>query len=817
MRRSFLKKDIIVLLTMAATLTGCGNLKDGGRRAIEEAMESKQEIEEVVPQKDEKVSGEDLTIQDIKQKYSKTDTAPEETEEIMPLYNVAQDQEFTFTFHFDYYDAEEIYSANNLVSIHTDSQCKEESIVWTYGNMDTDGEVTTVTQAPISAILDNEYNDEHGEDGMWGNAPVYYIAIWYDTEANEPIKLDSPIVVPFTVKHEVQAPEVRGVVESNGCFHLEWKDIEGAEEYRIYQLVDGNQWTGDYNEPVRGAESGFSVSSLLYVGSTTDTKYDDFNGSDNHSLVPYEDHQGSIYNIGQNFGVEGEYYVSAVVNGIESGFADSVETTALSIPYQLEDEDDIMFARYTYPDELPSVLKVRNIDGSLTPRKVFYTRFWREGEAEGSDMPPYYEYQVEGTALSGRVSMELVMDEEITYPEHIGEATPAGNTEPENNINSQPDQDMETIPNGTENNNLYEQQKQNTQQHKENAQNDTVKAVNQEYMYFADTAEEEWIALNMINGETEISLEGFPRLQYAKKLEDVVYKVYYQNPYILGLTRFGYDYKNMLLTVEYAYDKPEMEKMQQEIYEEAVKVLNETIEEGMTDEEKRLAIYQYLEDNCTYDYEALEDAEANNFKKTGTKYEYAFNTYGILVKKKGVCQSYAYTYKLLCSMSGLNCNVMTGYLDGSLPHAWNTVEIDGGWYQTDATNNGKSTGIPYFLYNSDTETASLTGYSEDKLFEADDNLSQYNSTNKEYEYYYANSIYAEDIDGYMNILDSLLDKNGSLCVRYEGEELDPAVFESAVIEVFSRKNMEQELATMKYGMTNDFILLFNEESLQDNN
>lgn len=70
--------------------------------------------------------------------------------------------------------------------------------------------------------------------------------------------------------------------------------------------------------------------------------------------------------------------------------------------------------------------------------------------------------------------------------------------------------------------------------------------------------------------------------------------------------------------------------------------------------------------------------------KTGDDtYEYAFNTYGILVKKVGVCQSYAYAYKLLCNLAGVECNVVTGYLDGNLPHAWNAVKIDDAWYETE--------------------------------------------------------------------------------------------------------------------------------------
>lgn len=181
--------------------------------------------------------------------------------------------------------------------------------------------------------------------------------------------------------------------------------------------------------------------------------------------------------------------------------------------------------------------------------------------------------------------------------------------------------------------------------------------------------------------------------------------------------------------------------------------------------------------------------------------------YGIIVKKLGVCQSYAYAYKLLCSMSGVECNVMTGYLDGSLPHAWNVVKIDGEWYQTDSTNNEKVAGIPYFLYNSDSETAQMTGFSSDKMYEIDDEISDYESANKEYEYYYANDRYAEDLDEYADVLGTLVEDEENICIRYGGEKPDAEDFEEIVVEVFYRKNMEEKLADMSYLISNNFIVL----------
>ena len=163
-------------------------------------------------------------------------------------------------------------------------------------------------------------------------------------------------------------------------------------------------------------------------------------------------------------------------------------------------------------------------------------------------------------------------------------------------------------------------------------------------------------------------------------------------------------------------------------------------------------------------------------------------------------------------MSGLECNVMTGYLDGSLPHAWNVVKIDGDWYQTDSTNNKTVAGIPYFLYNGDSETAQMTGFSEDTLFELDEEIYAYGSANKEYEYYYANDLYAEDLEEYTEVLSELLEEDEeTICVRYSGEQPDQTDFEEAVVETFYRKNKEEQLADMNYRIGNNFIVLMQQQ------
>ena len=58
-----------------------------------------------------------------------------------------------------------------------------------------------------------------------------------------------------------------------------------------------------------------------------------------------------------------------------------------------------------------------------------------------------------------------------------------------------------------------------------------------------------------------------------------------------------------------------------------------------------------------------------------------------MINKVGVCASYASAFKLLADEAKLDAIVVTGYLDGEVPHAWNKVKIGNEWAIVDATNN----------------------------------------------------------------------------------------------------------------------------------
>ena len=92
--------------------------------------------------------------------------------------------------------------------------------------------------------------------------------------------------------------------------------------------------------------------------------------------------------------------------------------------------------------------------------------------------------------------------------------------------------------------------------------------------------------------------------------------------------------------------------------------------DGKSDYEKIRAIYGWLCQNVTYDYNTLED----------DSYLLKYSTYAALVNKTAVCQGYATAFYRMALMAGVNARVVT-----SEEHAWNIVQLDGLWYHVDST------------------------------------------------------------------------------------------------------------------------------------
>ena len=97
---------------------------------------------------------------------------------------------------------------------------------------------------------------------------------------------------------------------------------------------------------------------------------------------------------------------------------------------------------------------------------------------------------------------------------------------------------------------------------------------------------------------------------------------------------------------------------------------------GMTEYEKELFAYEYLANNCFYDFDAQWSASA----------------YGALVEGHAKCDGISLGMKWLCEEMGISCMVIAGkHPEQEVGHAWNVVCIDGTYYDLDVTNDVNST------------------------------------------------------------------------------------------------------------------------------
>ena len=100
--------------------------------------------------------------------------------------------------------------------------------------------------------------------------------------------------------------------------------------------------------------------------------------------------------------------------------------------------------------------------------------------------------------------------------------------------------------------------------------------------------------------------------------------------------------------------------------------------------QKARAIYRWITDNIAYDCKAY-----HNPNKRTDDYE------EVLKKRKAVCAGYASLFKVLCDYSGLDCEIVKGYVRNSYRgigderiednHAWNAVRLNDKWYLVDVT------------------------------------------------------------------------------------------------------------------------------------
>ena len=103
--------------------------------------------------------------------------------------------------------------------------------------------------------------------------------------------------------------------------------------------------------------------------------------------------------------------------------------------------------------------------------------------------------------------------------------------------------------------------------------------------------------------------------------------------------------------------------------------------EGKSDLQKVAAIYDYLCTNVTYDFNS-----SGNLKRTA---------YAALVNHTAVCQGYSAAFYRLCLTAGVDSRMITC---SDIAHAWNIAQLNGQYYELDATWDRQKTPATYSYF-----------------------------------------------------------------------------------------------------------------------
>lgn len=210
----------------------------------------------------------------------------------------------------------------------------------------------------------------------------------------------------------------------------------------------------------------------------------------------------------------------------------------------------------------------------------------------------------------------------------------------------------------------------------------------------------------------------------------------------------------------------EFEQKRDEFERMVIDIVNDAVLDDYNDIEKALALYEFLTEYCTYDYEMLNHMSDQQDRQGG---------YRALIEKKGICNEFACLYQYLLLQCGVDVEESGGpsVTYGQDSHAWVYVTIDGKGYLIDPTWGETSDRRPilkYFLFTDELRESrdgfrasefDVAGHGEDSRkvysFEANDNR---------FEGLWDGTYVAMD-RGSKNIY--FLDSNGRLCAFYYGE------------------------------------------------
>ena len=740
----------------------------------------------------------------LRQKYADSETSDFNES----LWNLPADQEFFIDFAFDpakdtsyenfteifavYEDAEMTTAVSTAWEIirHEDDPAIPEGHTRVYARPGkfTPGRVwgsyyDIVTREKIDLNQAGEYYlHQKDEYESWGFLKHYYLVEHIDPVTAE--TLERPVVTIFTVENLLDAPRSEFYVTDDGNAAFRWNSVAGADYYLIVEIDDhsnikpvdkvtGTSWIHPHDADSAIMNQTFKPFAL---------SEDDMLGLPDD----YENWEPSYYN----------YSVIAVNSETHSslGSIHRGKDIAARLPYRpawntnwQDSEEYGGSLRYISAiGLLPTHRAISLADGTTVYRRMLYDFVYAEVKPErwlhydgiddnGDFINPvfidhinlYINYIIEGTIF--RDSMVVTDVDETSakmelekFRQLLEDSGKRGGGSTETDIEA-----------GTR------------KRDSKTSKDAPAEILDQTgVQIFANSALSEYFALNLIAANDMIDLSEFPESADWEHLLDAFLEAMYQNPLALHIeSAFSIPGTNLLIVL-YRESARTIHTQQKALRNIVPEIIAEIVTPDMTDLEISFAINQYLIDNSEYDWAALENARRNNFQTVDSRFNDSFTAFGILINKVGVCAGYADAFKLLADEAGLEAIIVTGYLEGILPHAWNRVNIDGHWHTVDVTNNANEFLLNAFLNLPDSAAGRLLV--EDNQFMMSSFIGNYRSNDNSSEYYAVTGRFFSTSEIVAELVE-LIRQNGSATLRTD-YDLDDETFYNIAMEVTDTLN-----------------------------
>jgi len=621
------------------------------------------------------------------------------------------------------------------------------------------------------------YLHEQDEFSSWGFLKHYYLVQHIDPITAE--TLERPLVTIFTIENSIDAPHSEFYVTRDGIAAFRWNEVPGADYYLIVEInefsminpidkVTGTNWQYPHRDDTTLMNQRFG--GVIVTDDEMLTMPDDF------------ERREPSYN---------NYSVIAVNSVAHSplGTIHKGEDMALRLPRSpawntnRQDAEDTEGNTKFIPAVglLPTHRAISMADGTTVYRRMIYdfsfaqikvdTWMHYDGyDRDGNFINARFEdhtnlhidYVIEGTIFKGSlivtdVDEKTAMTELESYRQKLEATSPRGGGNTEADIEA------------------------TALKHDSKTSKDAPGEIldTRADRIFANSALSEFLALNLMAANDMIDLSGFPESADWEHLLDAFFEAMHQNPLVMHIDGAGSVPGINLLIIDYRESARTIHRQQEAIRDIVPRIIAQIITPGMSDLEKSFAINRYLIENSEYDWAALQEAERNNFQSVDARFNDSFTAYGILIKRVGVCSGYADAFKLLADEAGLEAIIVTGYLEGILPHAWNRVNIDGQWHTVDVTNNANEFLLNAFLNLPDTAAGRLLV--EDNQFMMNAFIAGYRSNDGNSEYYTVTGRFYNKSEVAAELAQKI-QSDGSVTLRTD-YDLDDETFYEIAIEV----------------------------------